>query len=72
MAISFTFKTIFSSKIYPGKGPNWPITNYTNACVGKGGMFGVQKANSGQDICSRDASVENEKNFEKQAQCGLT
>ena len=37
--------------------------------IGKGGKFGVQRANPGQDICSRDASVGKRKNFEKQAQC---
>ena len=36
--------------------------------VGKGAKFGVEKVNSGQNICSRDASVGNGKNFEKQAQ----
>ena len=36
--------------------------------VGKGAKFGVEKVNGGQNICSRDASVANEKNFEKQAQ----
>ena len=30
--------------------------------------FGVEKLNGGQNICSRDASVGNGKNFEKQAQ----
>ena len=35
--------------------------------VRKGAKFGVQEVNSGQNICSRDASVGNEKNFEKQA-----
>ena len=30
-------------------------------------MFGVQKVNGDQDICSRDASVGNGKNFQKQA-----
>ena len=38
-------------------------------CVRNRAKFGVQKTNSGQDICSRDTSVGNEKNFEKQAQC---
>ena len=37
--------------------------------VRKGDKFGVQKANGGQDNCSRDASVGNGKNFEKEAQC---
>ena len=36
--------------------------------VGKGAKFGVLKVNGGQNICSRDASVGKEKNFEKQAQ----
>ena len=35
--------------------------------VGKGAKFGVEKVNGGQNICSRDASVGNVKNFEKQA-----
>ena len=37
--------------------------------VGKVAKFGAHKVNSGQDICSRVASVGNWKNFEKQAQC---
>ena len=36
--------------------------------VGEGAKFGVEKVNNGQNICSRDASVGNGKNFEKQAQ----
>ena len=36
--------------------------------VGKGAKFGVEKVNSGQNICSRCASVGNGKNFEIQAQ----
>ena len=36
--------------------------------VGEGAKFGVKKVNNGQNICSRDASVGNGKNFEKQAQ----
>ena len=36
--------------------------------VGKGAKFGVEKVNSGHIICNRVASVENGKNFEKQAQ----
>ena len=35
--------------------------------VRKGAKFGIEEVNSGQNICSRDASVENGKNFEKQA-----
>ena len=34
----------------------------------KGAKFGAEKVNGGQNICSRDASVGNGKNFEKQAQ----
>ena len=36
--------------------------------VGKGVRFGVQKVNGAQDICSRDASVGNGKNFAKRFQ----
>ena len=36
--------------------------------VGKRVTFGVQKVNGDQNICNRDASVGNGKNFEKQAQ----
>ena len=36
--------------------------------VGKGTKFGIEKVNSGQNICSRDAGVGNGKKFEKQAQ----
>ena len=36
--------------------------------VGKVAKFGVEKGSSGQNICSRDASVGNGKTFEKQAQ----
>ena len=36
--------------------------------VGKGVKFGVQKVNDGQDICRRDASVGNGKNFAKRSQ----
>ena len=32
--------------------------------VGKGAKFGVEEVNGGQNICSRDASVGNGKNFE--------
>ena len=35
----------------------------------KRGQIWDTESNSGQDICSRDASVGNGKNFEKQAQC---
>ena len=35
---------------------------------GKGANFGLDEVNGGQNICSRDASVENGKKFEKQAQ----
>ena len=31
-------------------------------------MFGVEKVNGGQNMCSRDDSVGNGKDFEKQAQ----
>ena len=34
--------------------------------VRKGAKFGTEKVNSSQNICSRDASVGNEKDFEKQ------
>ena len=36
--------------------------------VGKGAKFGVEKVHCGQNICNRDVSVWNGKNFEKQAQ----
>ena len=36
--------------------------------VRKGTQFGVEKVNDGQNICSRDAGVGNEKHFVKQAQ----
>ena len=36
--------------------------------VRKGAKFGVEQVNSGQNICNRDGSVGNGKNFEKQAQ----
>ena len=36
--------------------------------VGEGAKFGVEKVNNGLNICSRDTSVGNGKNFEKQAQ----
>ena len=36
--------------------------------VEKGAKFGVEKVNRGKHICSRFASVGNEKNVEKQAQ----
>ena len=36
--------------------------------VEKAAKFGVEKMYGGQNICSRDASVGNGKNFEKQAQ----
>ena len=35
--------------------------------VGKGAKFGLEKVNSGQNICNRVVSVGNGKNFEKQA-----
>ena len=35
----------------------------------KGAKFGAEKVNSGQNICSRGASVGNGNHFEKQAQC---
>ena len=35
---------------------------------GRGAKFGVEKVNGGQNICSRDTSVGNGKNFEKQPQ----
>ena len=34
----------------------------------KGAKFGVERVNGGQNICNKDASVGNGKNFEKQAQ----
>ena len=36
--------------------------------VGKGTKYGVKKVNGGQNICIRDDSAGNGKNFEKQAQ----
>ena len=39
--------------------------------VGKGAKFEVEKVNGGQNICSRDASVGNGNNFEKQAQSSM-
>ena len=33
--------------------------------VGKGAKFGVEKVDSGQNICSRDASVGNGEKIEK-------
>ena len=47
-----------------------PVSNLLEVVlhVKKAATFGVQKVNGGQDICSRDTSVGNEKNCEKQAQ----
>ena len=47
-----------------------PVSKLVEAVlhVGKEAKFGVEKVNGGQNICSRDASVGNGKNFEKQAQ----
>ena len=36
--------------------------------VRKGAKFGAEKVNGSQNICNRDTSVGNGKNFEKQAQ----
>ena len=36
--------------------------------MSKGAKFGLEGMNSSQNICSKDGSGGNEKNFEKQAQ----
>ena len=47
-----------------------PVSEFVEVVlhVGKGAKFGAEKVNGGQNICNRDASVGNGKNFEKQAQ----
>ena len=54
------------NKEYEGNYKGVPVSKLVEVVqyVRKGAKFGYKKVNSGQDICSKDASVGNGKNFE--------